>query len=161
MKPCPPKPLLLLAAATLAWAPGPAARAHDTAPHGGPAAPKHQAHMEAAKRRVPEGLRALKAPPALAAGAALARSETNYRRHCAGCHGPDGRGDGPLAEVLDHPPANFHDLAHSATYGPGEKYWLITHGAPETGMPGFEGALAEDERWALVHWILRLQTPRP
>ncbi len=123
----------------------------------GPKAHAHQAHMQAVKGRVPAALKNLKAPPTPATEASLARAGEVYQRHCASCHGPEGRGDGPLAGVMPHPPANFLDLAHSATYGPGEKYWVITHGAPETGMPGFEAELAEGERWGLVHWILRAQ----
>jgi len=34
-----------------------------------------------------------------------------YRRHCAACHGLDGRGDGPLADSLDVRPADLTTLA--------------------------------------------------
>lgn len=46
-----------------------------------------------------------------APGAAL------YRRHCAGCHGPDGHGDGPDAELLAEPPRDLRDgvLRHHDT----------------------------------------------
>jgi mono/diheme cytochrome c family protein len=30
-----------------------------------------------------------------------------YRAHCASCHGVSGRGDGPVARFLKHPPANL------------------------------------------------------
>lgn len=43
------------------------------------------------------------APPARAAGpdmAAAARGKTTYVRYCVACHGPEGRGDGPLARDL-------------------------------------------------------------
>lgn len=48
----------------------------------------------------------LAAPLAHAAprdGAAL------YHRHCAGCHGPQGRGDGPDARFLREKPRDLHD----------------------------------------------------
>lgn len=34
-----------------------------------------------------------------------------YRTHCASCHGPAGRGDGPLAEYLTVRPANLTGIA--------------------------------------------------
>jgi mono/diheme cytochrome c family protein len=37
--------------------------------------------------------------------------EALYRRYCASCHGPNGRGDGPLAETLKRPPADLTELA--------------------------------------------------
>jgi mono/diheme cytochrome c family protein len=42
-------------------------------------------------------------PAGQAPGAAL------YRRYCAGCHGTDGRGHGPDAELLADPPRDLHD----------------------------------------------------
>lgn len=52
------------------------------------------------------GLVALSAATARAAapdGAAL------YRRNCASCHGPEGRGDGPAADYLRETPTNLRD----------------------------------------------------
>ncbi len=34
-----------------------------------------------------------------------------YRAYCASCHGPDGRGDGPLAEDLRYRPSNLTLIA--------------------------------------------------
>ena len=34
-----------------------------------------------------------------------------YERHCAACHGLDGRGNGPVAASLDDPPADLTLLA--------------------------------------------------
>lgn len=44
-----------------------------------------------------------------AAGAAEPDGATLYRRHCAGCHGPDGRGDGPDARYLSETPRDLRD----------------------------------------------------
>lgn len=83
----------------------------------------------------------------IAAGAAL------YPQHCAVCHGPDGRGDGPAAAWLPVPPA---DLAadHLGMHTDGELFWWLSHGiaAPDgsPAMPAFAGALTEDQRWALI-----------
>ena len=37
-----------------------------------------------------------------------------FLRHCASCHGPEGRGDGPLAASLKRPPADLTSLARTA-----------------------------------------------
>lgn len=37
--------------------------------------------------------------------------ETLYLRHCASCHGPSGKGDGPLAASLTVPPADLTQIA--------------------------------------------------
>lgn len=37
--------------------------------------------------------------------------ETEYRRHCAACHGVDGKGDGPVAEFMTQKPADLTGLA--------------------------------------------------
>lgn len=34
-----------------------------------------------------------------------------FLRYCASCHGPEGRGDGPLAPTLTKPPADLTQLA--------------------------------------------------
>jgi mono/diheme cytochrome c family protein len=34
-----------------------------------------------------------------------------FARHCASCHGPEGRGDGPAAAALSTPPADLTQLA--------------------------------------------------
>jgi mono/diheme cytochrome c family protein len=37
-----------------------------------------------------------------------------YARYCTSCHGPDGKGDGPLAASLKRPPADLTTLAKRA-----------------------------------------------
>ena len=41
--------------------------------------------------------------------AVAADGATLYRDHCARCHGPQGRGDGPDAATLAHPPRDLRD----------------------------------------------------
>lgn len=90
------------------------------------------------------------AATAIVVGAAL------FPRHCAACHGSDGRGDGPAAAGLPVPPANL-TAAHLWMHSDGELFWWLAHGieAPEGGlaMPGFAVALSDDERWDLIDYI--------
>ena len=41
-----------------------------------------------------------------------------YRSHCAPCHGPNGRGDGPVAAVLTKKPADLTQITkgHAGTF---------------------------------------------
>ena len=41
----------------------------------------------------------------------LERGARDYRVHCSSCHGEDGSGDGPLAEILTVPPGDLRLLA--------------------------------------------------
>jgi mono/diheme cytochrome c family protein len=59
------------------------------------------------------------APALLAAALAACGREASvqedgrdtFLRYCASCHGPEGRGDGPLAASLEPPPADLTQLA--------------------------------------------------
>lgn len=80
----------------------------------------------------------------------LARGRQLYARHCAACHGPEGRGDGPAAKGLEPAPSNFHDRErqrHRSAYG---LYNTITRGVEGTAMAAF-AHLAEADRWALAY----------
>lgn len=54
------------------------------------------------------------------------------------------------------PPADL-TAGHLWEHGDGELAWWLAHGiaAPRGGlaMPGFAGALTEDQRWALIDWM--------
>ncbi len=118
---------------------------------------EHGAVMQAVKERVPPGLRVLEEPPASATPEAREAGRSAFAQHCAACHGEEGRGDGPLAEVLPEPPADFGHPMHAGFYTAGERFWIITHGVPALGMPGFGDVLDEETRWSLVRHIRELQ----
>ncbi len=90
------------------------------------------------------------AATAIVEGAAL------FPEHCAMCHGPDGRGDGPAAKGLPVPPADL-TAAHLWMHSDGELFWWLTHGidAPEGGlaMPSFATILTDDDRWRLIDYL--------
>ncbi len=114
----------------------------------------HMALMQRVKEEIPADFRIMDRTPVSPTEASLKRGKELYNQLCVLCHGVDGRGDGPAAEGLSTAPANFRDPAHSSFYGPGEKFWLITHGGRETGMPAFGEQVAPLDRWHLVNFIL-------
>ena len=78
-----------------------------------------------------------------------------YGRHCIGCHGTLGYGDGPAGTTLRPPPADLtgpHATGHTA----GDLFWWLGNGIRATAMPGFSGSLAEDERWDLINYVRAL-----
>lgn len=83
----------------------------------------------------------------IASGAAL------YEQHCQSCHGTGGRGDGALAKLVPkRPPADL-SAPHTALHTAGDMYWWLSHGIPQSGMPGFSGLLSPQDRWDLVNFL--------
>jgi len=81
----------------------------------------------------------------LVAGARL------FKGHCGGCHGLPGRPNTALANAMfPHPPQLFEKDQMVTDDPPGITYWVITHGIRLSGMPGFEKALSETERWQVT-----------
>jgi putative copper resistance protein D len=85
----------------------------------------------------------------------VASGRAHDRAHCATCHGPEGRGDGPGGAGLPKPPADL-TAAHAAQHTAGDMFWWLTHGIPAAGMPPFGSVLSEEERWDLINFIRTL-----
>ena len=82
----------------------------------------------------------------------VANGRELFMQHCTACHGTGGLGDGPLAATLPVPPANLSE-PHTALHTAGDMYWWLSHGIPESGMPGFGAVLSEDDRWDLINFM--------
>ena len=83
-----------------------------------------------------------------------------YDRWCAGCHGTDGRGEGPGALTMLPRPRDFtRALYQVRTTGSGELptdadiLHVIDVGMPGTAMPGWEDLLSSQERANLVTYL--------
>ncbi len=75
-----------------------------------------------------------------------------YARHCSSCHGPQGRGDGPLAAGLSIAPSNFHDRERHYQRSLLGYFNTITLGLEGTPMRGYAG-LSQEQRWALAFHV--------
>jgi mono/diheme cytochrome c family protein len=78
-----------------------------------------------------------------------------YEQTCAMCHGPEGKGDGPTAQVLQPKPANLA----VALKGKKDTYLtkLIREGGASVGksplMPSYQGILKDEQIRALIKYV--------
>jgi mono/diheme cytochrome c family protein len=83
-------------------------------------------------------------PDAVRAGRKL------FARHCASCHGDQGRGgEAPHVDA---------DAVADAT--PGDLFWFLTHGNLRHGMPSWS-RLPDQRRWQLVAFLKTLDAAAP
>lgn len=84
----------------------------------------------------------------------IAAGQALYRVHCLPCHGPTGRGDGPLGLTLNPPPADLYQHTQPGVHPDGRLYDWITNGFPgDSQMPAFADLLSDEERWHVVNYI--------
>lgn len=84
---------------------------------------------------------------------------------CGGCHGPLGKGDG-TEEMKDSEgrPIKARDFTTGTFGGGGERgdlYYRFTTGMDGSPMPGYGDSLDDAQRWALVDYVISLQTAAP
>ncbi len=82
----------------------------------------------------------------------LIRGKAVYERHCQNCHGPTGRGDGPVAASLNVPPANFQRF-QSFLKSDEELLRTIEHGVVFSPMHAWRGQLTDGEMQDVVAYI--------
>lgn len=88
-----------------------------------------------------------------------------YERYCAQCHGDEGKGDGPAADLVYPRPRDFtlgmykvrstlsgelptdHDL-----------FRAISEGLPGTSMPAWKKYIPEAQRWQLAHYVKKFES---
>lgn len=95
---------------------------------------------------VPAVMQAQDYPPDVTRGKAV------YGRHCQGCHGPEGRGDGPAAASLKVKPADFHRFG-SFLKSDEELLRTIEHGVVFSPMHSWRGQLTDGEMQDVLAYI--------
>lgn len=83
----------------------------------------------------------------------LERGGKLYQTHCAACHGPKGRGDGPVGAALKPKPANLAEMA--GRHPDGDFAWKIENGRGV--MPAWKGTVSETRIWDIVNFIQSLR----
>jgi len=103
-------------------------------------------------------------PPAPAATPEhVQRGQRIYERlQCGQCHGPDGRGNGPLVthlrDISNRPirPPDFARGVYKSGVTPEDLLRTIWTGLAGTPMPAWSGAISVEEGWDLVSYIRSL-----
>jgi mono/diheme cytochrome c family protein len=104
----------------------------------------------AAEWKAPASARAVKNPVARAEAQKIGSSL--FEENCVICHGKAGKGDGEAAAAMNPKPKSLVAASIQAQTD-GELFWKISQG--RDAMPGWS-ALAEKERWSLVHYLRAL-----
>ena len=77
-----------------------------------------------------------------------------YEAECVSCHGPAGRGDGPLAATLDPPPLDL--VIHVPLHPDDALFGFVFSGIEGTAMPAFGERYGELDTWHIVNFIQTL-----
>jgi mono/diheme cytochrome c family protein len=88
---------------------------------------------------------------------ALARGRALFEARCKPCHGPDGRGGGPVSKFF--PPAP--DLAYVKVRERSDGFIWGTVSYGGKAMPAAREGLTDRDRWDLVKWVREIQRTSP
>lgn len=110
------------------------------------------------RERVPlpgsPGAASLRNPEKITESSLVAGKEL-YGIYCTPCHGPSGKGDGPVAKKFIPTPADISATGHGSHHPDGNLFAVLTHG--KNGMPPFRAELAPKERWLVVAYLRTLK----
>lgn len=79
-----------------------------------------------------------------------------FAAHCASCHGPGGKGDGPAAAALDPKPADLVGPRADHLRGIPRRQ-IIADGLPGTAMAAWKDVLSEDDLMRVTHFVHELK----
>ena len=94
--------------------------------------------------------------PVAASAASVTAGAATYKKYCSFCHGPEAKGEGPLAPKDSHPP-NLTDAKWDHGDTDGEVFALIQNGAGGTSaMKGFKGKMPDTDMWNVINYLRSL-----
>ena len=96
------------------------------------------------------------ANPVPADDASVARGAELFNINCTACHGPGGKGDGPVAPFLRNKKPIDLTGPIGISLSDGAIFMTITNGTPG-GMPALNENLTVRERWDVVNYVRQLQ----
>jgi high-affinity iron transporter len=80
-----------------------------------------------------------------------------YAATCASCHGPRGRGDGPMAKGMNPVPAPVGDPAFMNSVAPALMFQKVSVGVKGTAMPAYAEQLSTVDRWNVIAYLTELR----
>ncbi len=87
----------------------------------------------------------------------LEKGEWIFVHFCETCHGPTAEGDGPMTRKFPEPPSLNRQRARD--YTDGHIFHVAMRG--QNVMPSYAKQIEQDEIWAAVHHIRKLQADNP
>lgn len=107
-----------------------------------------------AQRRGGDPKLAARKNPSPSTTASINSGRNLYNKNCRHCHGPRGKGDGPLAPS-NPKPADLTDAKWDHGSSDGEIFAVIWNGAPapNSEMKPMKGTLTEKNVWDVVNFI--------
>jgi mono/diheme cytochrome c family protein len=116
----------------------------------------HEGHRHA---HAPASAKKLKNPLS-ATGENIGSGRTLFNKHCASCHGEDGKARTQIAANMKVKPS---DLTNKAMKGitDGEIYWVVTNGITKSRMPAFKTKANDQERWRMTLYVKHLMGGHP
>ena len=88
--------------------------------------------------------------PVPAGPESVARGQELYMTICLVCHGPEGRGDGPVGQLFENWPLDLTD-AYIQDQADGQIFFTLTRGG--MAMPFYRDALSQHERWDVINFL--------
>jgi mono/diheme cytochrome c family protein len=89
-----------------------------------------------------------------------AKGKDLYTKHCGGCHGPGGKGDGPAAAALNPKPADLTNKTSVGALKDEYLFDLLQKGGPAVGksplMVSFRSKLKEGEIRDVIAYVRSL-----
>ena len=94
--------------------------------------------------------------PVAASAASVTAGAATFKKYCSFCHGPEAKGEGPLAPKDSHPPNLTDDTwAHGDTDG--EIFLVVQNGLGEkSAMKGFKTKLSDQDMWNVINYVRSL-----
>lgn len=111
-------------------------------------------HYQATPEDAARAGRELSSPFPAADVKALARGQIVYGNYCQVCHGPAGKGDGPVAQRgFPAPPSLLADKALGLADG--QIFHILTYG--QGNMPAYAAQIRREDRWTAMLYVRELQ----
>lgn len=89
---------------------------------------------------------------------ALQRGSVVYAHYCQVCHGPQGKGDGPVVKRGVPPPPSLQD-GKSRDMKDGQLFHILTFG--QGNMPSYAAQISREDRWRVIVYMRTLQKSSP
>lgn len=79
-----------------------------------------------------------------------------FERHCSGCHGRDGSGDGTAAGFFIRSPRNLTNTDWLAAYPDKQLYHILLEGVAGSPMPAFRDVLSHQQLYAVIAYVRKI-----